>query len=232
MPKEEKKGDGGKKDSLSDNPVIVEMGKAIKGLGILLTQQQAAQAKTNESINSLVKSINDGKLSGEPKKKEEVDPDAINELENAQLIPLVLEEVGKLIDSKMGTVQSNLDKTNQNINEREVESQYKVLLGTNPDLIEWTSEMKDLSIKTPGLSLKQLYTLARDGNETKSAEVDEKHKDKSDDKKVSEGFLSLMPTSGAIPAEGDEKLTKREAGEQAWEDTLQDFPGLAQLGEG
>ena len=231
MPEVKKKGEE-KKDGLSDNPIIVEMGKAIKGLGILLTQQQAAQAKTNESINSLVKSINEGKLSGTPKKKEEVDPDAINELENSQLIPLVLSEVGKLIDKKMGTVQSNLDETNQNINNREVEAQYKTLLGTNPDLVEWTSEMKNLSIKTPGLSLKQLYTLARDENETKSAEVDEKHKDKSEEKKVPDGFIGLMPTSGAIPAEGDEKLTKREAGEQAWEDTLQDFPALAQLGEG
>jgi len=233
MPDPKKKGDDDEKLDLSKNPVILAMEKAIKGMGMMLTQQGTAQATTNENLGKLIKSIESGKL-GNPPKKEEVDPDAINELENSQIIPLVLEEVGKLIDKKLGGIKGDLDKTNAEISNRDVEAQFKSLLADNPDLIEWTGEMKDLSEKTPGLSIGQLYTLAKDGNETKVAEMDEKYKDKSDETGgIPDGLtLSFMPTSGVMAEEGDEKLTKEEAGNKAWDDTMEKFPELAVLGEG
>ena len=228
----EKKGDNGDLD-LSKNPVIIEMGKTIKGLGILLTQQQAATAKTNESLNSLVEVIKEGKLSGSPKPDDKkIDPDAINDLDNSQLVPLVLSEVGKLLDSKIGKIGERIDKTDQDIVNSDVKKQVEALIRTSPDFFEWSSEIKELAAKNSGLNVKQLYTLARSESQSKAEEMDEKYKkegEKGDEEKP--GLIGLMPTSG-VTAEGDEKLTKGEAAAQAWEDTLENFPEIAQLGEG
>jgi len=228
----EKEGDGKEgTEDLSKNPVIIEMGKTIKGLGMLVTQQGTAAAKMNDNLGKLIDSIKAGDLGGKPK-EDPPDPDAINDLDNAALVPLVLSEVGKLIDTKFGEIGGRLDKTNQSITDDKIAGEFKRLVGTNPDLFEWSGEIKALNEKSPGLSIKQLYNLARSENEEKASEMDEKfRKDGEGDGKDVPGLLSLMPTSG-VTAEDDEKLTKEEAADKAWDDTLEDFPGLAQLGEG
>ena len=232
---DDKKGDKGKGSEdldLSKNPAIIEMGKTIKGLGILLTQQGAAQAKQTESLSELVETIKAGKLSGTPEPDpKNVDPDAINELDNSQLVPLVLSEVGKLLDDKLGGINKKVDATDQSILDKDLKSQFTDILKSNPDFLEWSGEIKDLNTKSPGLTMKQVYTLARTENPTKSAEMDEKYKSDEDKSEKKPGLIGLMPTSGVM-VEGDEKLTTKEAGEQAWEDTLESFPELAQLGEG
>ncbi len=238
MPDPKKKDDNkdGDKDDLdlSKNPAIIAINKTLTGLGMLMTAQQTASAKTNQGLDTLVEQIKAGKLGGDKPDDDDkkVDPDAINELENDQLVKIVLSEVGKMMDDKLGGVRKELDNTNKGIMSRDVETEFRSLLVTNPDLIEWTGEMKTISDKTPGLSINQLYTLARSGDETKSAEMDEKHKVESDDdKETTPGLIGFMPTSGPT-AEGDEKLTRAEESEQAWQETLDAFPEIAQLGEG
>jgi len=236
MPKKDgdKNGDGDDLD-LSKNPVIVEMGKAIKGLGVLLTQQGTAAAKTNESLTALVDSIKSGELGGKKKEPEgDPDPDAINELDNAALVPLVLSEVGKLLDSKLKVIDTKINVTDQGITDDKVEKEFKALVLTNPDLFEWSGEITELNKTTPGLSIKQLYTLARESNPDKVAEMDEKFKETKEGEKgeADPGLIGFMPTSGVTTDDSDEKLTKEEAADKAWDATLEEFPALAQLGEG
>jgi len=220
---------------LSKNPVIIELGKAIKGLGALVTQQGAASVKTNENLTTLIGEIKAGNLGGGKKDGEgDPDPDAINDLDNSQLVPLVLSEVGKLLDSKLKTLDTKIGATDQGIADDKIEKEFKALVLTNPDLFEWSGEIAELNKGTPGLSIKQLYTLARDGNPDKVAEMDEKFKkegEEGDKDKDEPGLLGFMPTSG-VTTEEDEKLTKEEAADKAWDDTLEEFPALAQLGEG
>lgn len=229
--------DGDKKKGIDDldlskNPVIVELGKAIKGLGALVTQQSAASVKTNENLNALVESIKAGDLGGKKPKDNEPDPDAINDMDNAALVPLILSELGKLMDDKLKTIDTKISNTNQGIVDEKVEKEFKALVVTNPDLFEWSGEITDLNKKTPGLSIKQLYNLAKFENPDKVAEMDEKFKKEEGDKGKDEpGLIGFMPTSG-VTVEGDEKLTKEEAADKAWDDTLEEFPALAQLGEG
>lgn len=218
---------------LSKNPVIIELGKAIKGLGALVTQQSAASVKTNENLNALVESIKAGDLGGKKPKDNEPDPDAMDDLTNSQLIPLVLSEVGKLLDEKLKVIDTKITTTDQGIVDDKVEKEFKALVVTNPDLFEWSGEITELNKKTPGLSIKQLYNLAKSENPDKTAEMDEKFKkDEEGDKgKDKSGLIGFMPTSG-VTVEGNEKLTKEEAADKAWDDTLEEFPALAQLGEG
>ena len=239
MPK--KDGENGKDGDdldLSKNPVIIELGKAIKGLGALVTQQSAASVKTNENLTALVESIKSGDLGGGKKKEPdgEPDPDALDDLTNSQIIPLVLGEVGKLLDEKLKTLDTKIGQTDQGIADDKIEKEFKALVLTNPDLFEWSGEIAELNKTTPGLSIKQLYTLARDSNPDKVAEMTEKFKKEKEGKDGEDdegdpGLIGFMPTSG-VTAEGDEKLTKEEAANKAWEDTLEEFPALAQLGEG
>lgn len=241
MPK--KDGDKGKNGNddldLSKNPIIIEMGKTMTGLATLLTQQGAAQAKTNEGLNSLMEAIKKGEL-GEKKveKDKDVDPDAINDLENSQLVPLVLSEVGKLLDKKLETIGGRIDNTDKKIADTEISEQVKALIPDNPDLFDWAKDIKAFSTANPDtkLSVKQILTLVKEENPTKVAEMAEKYKDKGKDgedkDKDNPGLLGFMPTSGVMTTEDDEKLTKAEAADKAWEDTLEKFPAIAQLGEG
>ena len=81
-----------------------------------------------------------------------------------------------------------------------------------------------------------MHTLARAENSEKAEELDTKYKEESDGGKDKEdlGYLSLMPTGGGFPdADSDEKpMTKEEASDKAWEETLESFPALGHLGEG
>ena len=236
----EKKGDkeeGNEDLDLSKNPIIIEMGKTMTGLATLLTQQGQAQAKTNDGLNSLMEAIKSGELGGKKKDKDEnVDPDAINDLENSQLVPLVLSEVGKLLDKKLGTIGERIDDTDKKLADTEISDQVKALLPNNPDLFDWADDIRSFSKANPNstLTVKQILTLVKDENPTKVAEMTEKYKDKDGEgeDKDKPGLLGFMPTSGAMSVDDDEKLTKEEAADKAWDDTLENFPALGQLGEG
>lgn len=212
---------------LSEDPSFQELQKTVKGLGMIVTQQQQQGVKLQESISSLV-----GKLDGlvdNPRGNDldDDDEDAINDLDNKKLVKLVLSEVGKVIDEKIGAVGKRIDSTASKMSEAEVKRQI-VDLGAK-DFFDWSDEIGNLAKANPNLSVKQLYKLARDENPEKATQLDEKYKDKSEDK--GKQYLSLMPTSGAT-AESDEKLTSEQALEKAWEETIEEFPGLANLGEG
>jgi hypothetical protein len=224
-----KKGDEKK---LSDDPEFQELQKAIKGLGTLVSQQTQQNAKLQGNFSSLMEkldsAIEPGKGKGDDYLNDDDGEEAINDLDNNQLVKLVLGEVGKVIEEKVSGVVKKVDDTNQRFSDSEIKKQI-VELGKK-DFFDWRDEMADIVKRNPGLQVSELYTLAREKNPEKAAELDTKYQEKKDDEDGS--FLSLMPTSGATPGDNDEKLTKEEASERAWQETIEEFPGLANMGEG
>lgn len=209
---------------LAASEAFKKLSKTVEGLAILVQQGQATHTKTQGNFDALIKKL-DG-MSAKPKEKDP-DPEAINDLDNKDFLKIVLNEMGKLVDKKVGVVSEQIEITQGNLSRSEIKKQI-IDLG-RPDFFEWTDEMRKIAEHSPNLSVKQLYSLAREENETKATEMDEKYVKKDDKPDV--GLLSLMPTSG-MTAEGDEKLTKEQAMDKAWDDTLENFPGLAHLGDG
>lgn len=222
MAKDEKSKSGDELLAASD--AFKKLSKTVEGLAILVQQGQAAQTKTQGNFDTLITKL-DG-MSTKTKEKEP-DPEAINDLDNKDFLKIVLSEMGKLVDKKVGVVSEQIEITQGNLSRSEIKKQI-IDLG-RPDFFEWTDEMRKISETSPNLSVKQLYSLAREENDTKADEMDDKYATKDD--KTDTGLLSLMPTSG-VTAEGDEKLTTEEALDKAWDDTMENFPGLSQLGDG
>ena len=217
-----KKGD----EKFEDSEAFKKLNKTVQGLAILVQQGQVAATKSQGNFDTLIAKMD--KMSVVKPIKKDVDPEAINDLENDEFLKIVLKEMGKLVDDKVGKVSDRIDVTDGRVSQTEVKKQIIDL--NKSDFFDWTDEIKNLSKNNPALNVKQLYNLARDGNESKAAELDEKYAEKKDDKDKP-GFLGLMPTSG-VTAEGDEKLTNEEAMDKAWDETMDQFPGLATLGEG
>ena len=213
--------DGSKNCDDKTGEQIKELQQTVKGLAILVQQGQTVQAKNQQNFDALIGKLD--KMAEPPVKK--VDPDAINELDNSEFLNVVIKEMGKLVDEKVGAVTSRIELTDNRLNQSDAAMAIKNL--GKPDFFEWGKEMKELLEKNPALSPKQLYSLARGSNETKSAEMDAKYAE-DDDKKVSPGFLGLTPTSG-VTTDSDEKLTDDEAREKAWDETVEQFPGLSQM---
>ncbi|MEK0326699.1 MAG: hypothetical protein QQN63_13455 [Nitrosopumilus sp.] len=153
----------------------------------------------------------------------------------SQLIKLVVGEVSKVVDEKLDQVGKTIQSTNQDINDTKLKAEVKEILIDSPDLMDWKKEMRELAEDNPNLSLARLHKLARIEAPEKAKELDDKYKEESDEGKDKEtGFLSLMPTGGVgfLDPDSDEKpMTSTEAGDKAWEETLESFPQLASTGD-
>jgi len=229
MSDDDKSGDDGQKN-LMDDPAFKKLSDAVSGIALLVQQGQSQNAQTQKNFEDLVKKIGEPT---EPKPKEP-DPDDINDLDNVGLIKLVVGEVGKVVDEKLGKVNESIHSTNQNVNDSALQVEVKELLVDNPDLMDWKPEMSALAKDNPNLSLTRLHKLARSEAPEKAEELDQKYAASDEKDDVDPGFLSLMSTGGGMSdLDSDEKpMTSEEAGEKAWEDTLEQFPALASTGEG
>ena len=208
---------------LMDDPAFKEIQQAVKGIALLVQNQATAQTKMQGDFTEAMKTLAE---SQKPKPASlEDQQDAINDLDNSGLLQLVVSEVGKVVDSKLGTVADDLKKTNQDINDTRLTGQLRELMNDNPDFLDWKSEMAAIAKENPTLSMERIYKLAKLEDPDKAEDLKKKYSDDDDDTKGD--FISLMPTGGAYD-DSDEKPTKEEAAEKAWEETVAQFPGLEQ----
>jgi len=108
---------------LTDDPAFQELAKAVKGLAILAQQGQTAATAQQESFKELL-----AKFKEEAPKAPEADPDAVNDLDNVGLIKLVVGEVGKVVDEKIGNIGESLNKTNQDLSDSKLAVLYLEIL--------------------------------------------------------------------------------------------------------
>ena len=212
---------------ITDDPAFQEMQKAVKGIALLVQNQATASAKQSQDFTAALEKLAESKDAPKHIPLED-QHEAINDLDNMGLMSLVVKEVGKVVDDKLDSVTDTLKGTQQDLNDTRLAGQVKELMNDNPDFMDWKSEMAAIARDNPSLSIERIYGLAKMESPEKAAELTEKYTDA--DKKEDKGFLSLMPTGGAYD-DSDEKPTKEEAGEKAWEETIAQFPGLAASGD-
>ena len=214
---------------LKDDPAFIEMQKAVKGITLLVQQSQIANTKMQESFKELLGKVG----TKEPEKDLDPDEDAINDLDNAGLMKLVVGEISKVMKDQIGDVTKSLSTTNQNISDNKIALELKDHIVDHPDFMDWKTEISVLAKENPTLSIPRLHSLVRLENPEKATELDSKYT--SDDSKDSEpGFLGLMPTGGGFVDEdsGEKIMTKDEALNKAWEEVLETFPAIASAGDG
>lgn len=210
---------------------MTEMGKLVRGL-VSIQQQQTAVITELRTKQATAPTAHN-----EPNDDDDDDDVDVNSLDNAGFQKFLMKEIGGLLDEKISVLGTKIDGTVTAINNKEVKEQYADLKKDHPDVDEWIDEMKALQKGNPGLSLKQLLTLAKSEDSKKAKEMDEKYVKKADGKDKADTGLTMFggfrptigKTSGDDAGKGAAKMTAEEAGSKAWEETVAKFPGLAAL---
>lgn len=206
--------------------------QTVSNLALVSQQQVSANKALQDSMTKIGDSLETlGKKKPEEKKKKS--DDDIDDFSNSQLVAHMLSEFTKIVDGKIDGVTKEVGKNKSDADQATLQKEVTEFMKDHPDFKEWGAEIKSLNQSHPTLTIAQLYKMARDENQDKAKEIDEKvEKEKKDaDKgKKTQPFGGLTPTSGQT-VETDEKLTKDEAGEKAWQETIDEFPFLKEAAQ-
>lgn len=223
------------KFELAKDPAFIELQKSLKGMLAIMQQQGQSLASFQKTITEMsTKGGKNGKDTENDDETDDNDEDDPETMAPGKFQKFIIAQVGKLLDSKLKGVTDQLEGTTKNIRMTELSREAQQLMADHKDFKDWQDEMGELAKQHPTLRLNQLYKLARDGNETKAKELDTKYK-KPEEKK-DDGlsiFGGLRPT-GSVKTGNDEKpekMTATQAADKAWEETVQQFPGLAKLSD-
>jgi hypothetical protein len=175
--------------------------------------------------------------------------DEINAMSQSDFLKLVSKETGKVVDKKVGGVEKKLGDVAKSVSTKNTQAEVTEFMKKHPDLLEWKDEIAELSKENPGLSVSRLYTLAKSENSKKAKELSVKYKDakvdtdddgkpvvkfgsQSDDDDNSSSneddsvskFFGLTPTGGGTKSEKNERMTPKQATEDAWAKTMANIP--------
>ena len=207
-------------------PQIQEALKLAKGFTAIAQSTQNGFSELKRTVEGLTANPPGGGGGGD-------DDEEIDLSDPQNLLGVVAEEVGKLLDERLGKFDQKLTETNRNFITDRLRTDAAKLSEDHKDFRDWDEEMGNLAKAHPTLSLKQLYNLARDENTTKAQELDKKYApapEKKDDGLSFFGGLRPGATKGS--GSGDnapEKLNPDEAAEKAWTETVAKFPALEKL---
>lgn len=219
------------KFDLSKDPAFTDLGKMIKGLVVIVQQQGAALTGLRQEVQKSAPATKKGKDKDDD--DDEGDDVDVDKLSNKEFMSLMMKNVGSLLDEKIGGVTKKVDGVAQTVRTKDITEEYNKLKEKHKDFEEWEDEMKTLSKENPTLSIKRLYTLARQENPDKAKTLDEKHKDPKDEPKddgitLFGGYRPSTKTSGDGDSKDGKKtkLTMDQALDKAWNEAVSKVPAL------
>lgn len=191
--------------------------------------QGLAELKTNQDkLTELIEHVKP-KEEAKPKFKSleerigDMDPE---QMSNTDLLKVITETFADKLEERLGEIKTSMEgritEVSTAFHSKNAQEQFKELSGTNPDIMEWIPEVKQVLNETPGLSLARALTIARQENPKKNSEMTKKYSKEPEKKK---GYLSLLPTSSR-GEEGTGKMKPREAAEKAFDDVMADLDGI------
>lgn len=209
---------------LKNDPTFRQMMTVITTLGTSLQEIKSTQ-------NSLLQTLATRKE--EPARKEEVSPsdEDINSMTQADLLKHITKVVGETVAKTSDSIRREVGTFSEKMTERVTREEVEKFAQTHPDLFDMTNQIKKVIDETPGISISRAYNLARSENPELTKELDEKYYKQSEDKDnpKPKPFGGLTPTSGTTLGEDGKpvKMTPEDAASKAWEETLSEFPLLA-----
>lgn len=224
--------DGTKKDlDLTNNPLIKEIQKSLAGLVVIVQEGQRASKQVEQSVSALTNKLSDG-INKKETKDEKIADEDVDNMSNSQLIGLISKEVGSILDDRLKKTDERIEGTSKAITDDKLEREINELKDNHKDLFDWKTEIKTMAEQHPDLSPTRLYQLVRAENPDKAKELDTKYDETKDGKKDGDGkptMYGLTPTSSTTADEKPEKMNPDDAVKKAFEETLEEFPGMANL---
>lgn len=215
--------------SLKDDPsfkqlvaVVSAMGAGIKGM--------------ENTVNSLKQAVeqkggNNGKQQDQ-EEEETIDEETINEMKPADLMKMLTKVVTDTVQKQVDGVRKEVSSFRDDVTAKGTRAEIDAFAKENPALMHFVDEMKEIINEMPGISIKRAYALARSENPDKAKQVDAelaKESGKDPDAKPKLPFGGLTPTSGTNVGDDGKpvQMTPQDAADKAWEETLSQFPLLA-----
>lgn len=180
----------------------------------------------NAVMNGIRTSVQEQNASRQPE-PEQADPDpSDDELESMSrkdLLAYIERRFSKTVQSQLRPLQENLQTTSQETERTRIQQQVKEAEQAHPDFWEWRQEMGELVQKYPGLSVDDLYTLARARNAEKAQQLDAARAEKEKPAQQQPRFGGLTPTSGTHTQRSGE-MDSKTAAESAWDEVMSGLP--------
>lgn len=182
---------------------------------------------------------------------DELTDDEINAMSQSDFLKLVSKETSKVVKKEVGDVSKKIDSVSKNVSTKNTQSEVTEFMKKHPDLLEWRDEIAELSKESPNLTVSRLYALAVSENPKKAKELKTKYKDAKvevddagkpvvkfganddsnddnststdDDDSVSK-FFGMTPSGGGSKSEKSERMTPKQAAEDAWSKTMAKLP--------
>lgn len=162
-----------------------------------------------------------------------------------------------VITEQLKPLAEGMKTLDQSISKRDLQAEFKAALGNHKDLVKWQPEIKQRLQQTPGLTIEEAYTLARQSDPKKADEVDKEFKlgkyveDSNADKdggkdktnvtplKLTKDKDGKMKFGGMQPSKSDEggdlnanpeegSMNQTDAFNDAWDKALAQSPGASE----
>lgn len=195
-----------------------------KAVGLLSQGMSELQAQ-NQKITETLEAVRKGSEPPQPKSKsleEELAErgDDVETMTNKELLELMVGKLTEKFENRIkelsGEVETKVGGLAQQFHSRVSAEEVGKIAEKNPDLMEWSGEIRALLKDNPTLSVSRALTLAREENPQKKAELTKKYAKPPSEAK-SKGF-GLTPTSSRTTGTG--KLSPKEAAEKAFDEVM------------
>lgn len=220
---------------LSKDPIFTKMAsdnadlvKLVKGLTPIVQQVLTQNSEFKTKLAALEAGGGNSRSKDDNGDNGDIDDDVdISKLDNSKFQKLLLGEVGKLLDERLKPLNETVTGVRKEFMTDRFRAEAKDLKGKFKDFTDWEDEMAALAKNHPSLNLRQLRAMAREESPDKAKELDEKYKEKPENKEEITMFGGYRPSTGTeTGGKGEQKLTSEEAGEKAWTETVSQFPGF------
>lgn len=153
------------------------------------------------------------------------EPDWDN-LGNKELAEAITGRIGKQLAKSLKPIMEQMNETRTDTVQQRVAKEFQDLQTEFKDVSDWKDEMKAVAKDNPGLSVRNVYMLAKSLNGEKVQalkEAKEKQELEQDPDKDKPIFGGLTPTSSVSVPE-DTKMDMKEASDKAWEEAMGNLP--------
>ena len=204
----------------------------IKSQNALLetVKTMAESSKGNaDGLQQVVRSMEtlaEGLVNPPTAKEGDVSDDELEHMDRKDLLSLIEKKVGNLIDTKLESLGTDITEVKDSAAKTALLRQVERAKTDHPDFKHLQAEVLTEMKSNQHLTIDEAYVLAKGKNPEKMKEVDELMKKEAEEAGKDGGngedkdkkFGGLTPTSGQTEAVTN--MTKKEAGDKAWEETM------------
>lgn len=217
-------------DNESDSR-IEQLESSLNGMVGIVQTLATGQSGLQEAIAKLTESIS----SNNSQSKEEdfsMDDVDLETMSRKDLIAFISKQNESAINKAMSPFGDQIKSLGGKLDETISSYTVAKFQESNPDLMEWKTEIRDILQSGRSSQVADAYKLAKIDNPEKAKKIDLKYKpviknDEGKDKIF--GFKGFPPNAGSAGGKSNTRMTAKDAATSAWDEATAAMPGIDQF---